>query len=820
MDNSQQHAKPMTLPIHAVLPRLLAALRDYTGAVLVAPPGAGKTTAVAPALLGEVWCDGTIILTSPRRVAARAAAERMAAMLSEPVGRTVGYATRFDSRRSDATRILVVTEAILVNRLLDDPDLDGISALLFDEVHERHLDGDLGLALALETRAVLRPNLRVLAMSATIDGTRFAGLLGDGAAVIESAGKAHPLRIEWRPQPPDRPIEAAMVSAIRDALDEAVGDMLAFLPGLREIERVRQRLEPLAPDVAVLPLHGQIDRASQRRALTLHPDGRRRVVLASAIAESSLTLDGVRIVVDSGLARRAVFDRAAGVTRLETVAASQASADQRAGRAARQGPGLAIRLWSEAAHGGRRAFSPPEILEADLAPLLLSLARRGTRDPDDLAWLDPPPPAAIGAAKDTLRRLGALDAEERITPLGKQIAALPLDPVGAAALLHGAQAGNASEVARTLLLLQERGLGGAGEDLAARRERFAREGSARAKAARKLADSWARRAEKLVGKRHDRSLVPNPAIAMARAMPDRLARSRSAEGTRWTSAGGRGFVLDPTSPLARAEWLLVCDAQGAASGARIMAALALSDEAVRSELADLIETRSTVRWNEEAGRVEARLERRLGTLVLSSGPDPAPDREAVRRCLAEVALERLETLLPAALLARARFIGVNALSPDALRERAEEWLMPLLGDRTDLDLPPSAFAEATLGLLNWEDRQRLDREAPREFVSPAGTRHPIAYDGPDAPSVEVRAQALFGLDAQPMIGKTSLLLHLTSPADRPIAATRDLPGFWRGGWCDALRDMKGRYPKHRWPDEPWNAEPGLATSKAFAAGRR
>ena len=307
---------------------------------------------------------------------------------------------------------------------------------------------------------------------------------------------------------------------------------------------------------------------------------------------------------------------------------------------------------------------------------------------------------------------------------------------------------------------------------------------------------------------------------MARAMPDRLARPRSADGTRWTSAGGRGFVLDPASPLARAEWLLVCDAQGAASGARIMAALALSDEAVREELADLIETRSTVRWNEEAGRVEARLKRRLGALLLANGPDPALDREAVRECLVEAAKQRLETMLPGTLLARARFAGLATLSFDALRDRAEQWLTPLLDGRTDLDLPPAAFADAALGLLNWQERQQLDREAPRDFISPVGTRHPIVYDGPDAPSVEVRAQALFGLDAHPMVGKTPLLLHLTSPAGRPIAATRDLPGFWRGGWRDALRDMKGRYPKHRWPDEPWNAEPGLATSKAFAAGRR
>ncbi|TNE33477.1 MAG: DEAD/DEAH box helicase, partial [Alphaproteobacteria bacterium] len=453
------------LPIHEVLPDLRHALAGSGAAVLVAPPGAGKTTAVAPALLDQPWCKGQIILTSPRRVAARAAAERMAELLGEKPGETVGYLTRLDSKSSVKTRILVMTEAIFVNRIVDDPELAGVSAILFDEAHERHLDSDLGLALALESRAVLRENLRVLVMSATIDGARFARLLGDDMPVIESEGRAYPLEIHWLGSSHEARIEDAISGSVMQAWHEQAGDILAFLPGVGEIERTRERLAERLPDVPILPLHGQVEPAGQRAAIRRDPQGRRRIVLATAIAETSLTLDGVSVVVDSGLARYAEYDKAAGTTHLVTRRASQAAAAQRAGRAARQGPGVAYRLWEEHGHAGRPEFAPPEIEIADLAPLVLSLAKWGTNDPESLAWLDKPPAASVETARNALRKLGALDEDGRITPRGEQIASLPMDPVSGAAILFGAEANQAQDAAKLILLLQERGLGGRGEDL-------------------------------------------------------------------------------------------------------------------------------------------------------------------------------------------------------------------------------------------------------------------------------------------------------------------------------------------------------------------
>lgn len=482
---------PPALPIAAVLPDLLAALRERSAAVLIAPPGAGKTTAVAPALLAEPWCDGTVILLSPRRVAARAAAERMAELLGEAAGRTVGYVTRLDSKRSAATRILVMTEAIFVSTILADPELAGVSAVLFDEAHERHLDSDLGLALAIESGQVLRPDLRLVVMSATIDGARFAALL-EGAPVVESEGKAWPLEIRWLGARPEQRTDEAMAAAIVTAWREQTGDILAFLPGVGEIERTRERLAEKLPQALVLPLHGQCEPGAQRTAIRRDAEGRRRIVLATAIAETSLTLDGVSVVVDAGLSRRAEFDKAAGVTRLVTHRASQAAAAQRAGRAARQGPGVAYRLWEEAAHAGRPAFDPPEMLTSDLAPLLLALAQWGAGDPAAKAWIDSPPAAALAAARAKLVSLGALDSEGKITPHGRSMARLPMDPPLAHMLLYAAEHGAAEDAARLALLLQERGLGGRGEDLAQRLDRWNADRSGRAEASRKLAARWAK----------------------------------------------------------------------------------------------------------------------------------------------------------------------------------------------------------------------------------------------------------------------------------------------------------------------------------------
>jgi ATP-dependent helicase HrpB len=808
------------LPIDAVLPDLLASLRGGAAAVLVAPPGAGKTTAVAPALLGEPWCKGKIVLTSPRRVAARAAAERMAEMLGEKVGETVGYLTRLDSRQSARTRILVVTEAIFVSRILGDQDLSDLSAVLFDEAHERHLDSDLGLALALESRAVLREDLRVVVMSATIDGARFARLMGEGTPVIESAGRAHPLRVEWLGSRPELRIDEAMAGAVLQAWRDEQGDILAFLPGVREIERTRERLAQhfsgRLPEVPILPLHGEVEPAAQRAAIRRDPQGRRRIVLATAIAETSITLDGVSVVVDAGLSRRAEFDIAAGVTHLVTHRASQAAAAQRAGRAARQGPGVAYRLWEEAAHPSRAPFEPPEMLTSDLAPLLLALAQWGVADPVSLPWLDPPPAPALAAARGRLQSLGALDGEGHITERGRKIAALPMEPWQAAMLLYGGEHGAAEQAAKLALLLQERGLGGRGEDLAQRLDRWDSDRSARAEASRKLAGRWATKAKMLAGEAGSEGAPLGVLLAMA--LPDNLARRRDPSGESWLSAGGRGYMLDAASPLATAEWLAIGDAQGQAKGARITAALPLTTTEVEQWLGERIERRSVLGWTGE--RVEARLERRLGAIVLASDPDAVPDESALTALLVDKALEKLADILPTGLLARARFAQIEPLSHTALAAGAEHWLVPLLHGRRDLDLPTGKVVESILGQLDWDGRQRLDRLAPREFLAPAGTAHPIDYSGPDAPAVEVRVQALFGLDAHPMIGDTPLLLKLTSPAGRPIQATRDLPGFWRGSWKDVAREMKGRYPKHRWPDEPWAEKPSLKTKNAFQKTER
>jgi ATP-dependent helicase HrpB len=813
------------LPIHAVLAELKAALRSGNSAVLVAPPGAGKTTVVAPALLTEPWCDGMVILLSPRRVAARAAAERMAEQLGEKPGDTVGYLTRLDTKRSARTRVLVMTEAIFVATILDDPELVGVSAVLFDEAHERHLDSDLGLALAIEARDVLRDDLRLLVMSATIDGSRFASLLGDDTSVIESEGRAWPLELRWLGHAPDKRVEEAMALAIVTAWREQEGDALAFLPGVREIERTAERLAETLPNALVLPLHGQCEPSAQRAAIRRDPDGRRRIVLATSIAETSLTLEGVSVVVDSGLARRAEFDKAAGVTRLVTHRASQASAAQRAGRAARQQPGTAYRLWEQAAHAGRQAFDAPEIAISDLAPLTLSLAKWGSGDPGAMAWLDQPPAPALAAARQGLQSLGALDAEGRITDFGRKVASLPMEPAQAAMVLKATKLGAGDDAAKVALLVQERGLGSRSDDLAQRLARWNMDGSPRANASRKLAQGWAARARKLVQGEHSAREVP-VGVLLALGRPDMVARRRDAAGENWLSAGGRGYVLDSASPLAAREWMVIGDAQGQARGARIMSGASLEATEVEQWLGEAMERRSVLRWNEAERRVEARLERRLGAITLASGPDPSPVPEAISRFLLERVRETGLDLVPfgnssLALLRRARYAGLEALSDAALLADVDQWLGPLVGRRLDA-IDKGALHAALRGRLTWDDQQALERLVPAEFRSPAGTSHAIDYDDEGGPSVEVRVQALFGLDRHPTFGQPPrpLLLKLTSPAGRPIQTTRDLPGFWRGSWRDVQREMKGRYPRHRWPDEPWAEDPSLKTRNAFEASKR
>ncbi|MET0271152.1 MAG: ATP-dependent helicase HrpB [Sphingomonas sp.] len=810
-------ARVTGLPVHAVLPDLLAALRAGPNAVLVAPPGAGKTTAVAPALLAEPWCAGQVLLLSPRRLAARAAAERMAALAGEPVGRTVGYATRLDAKQGRDTRVLVLTEGIFRNRIQSDPELDGVSAVLFDEVHERSLDSDFGLALALDAQEALRPDLRLVAMSATLDGARFSTLLG-GAALVESAGRSFPLDLRHVGRGAETRIEDAMAAAIRRALAEDDGGILAFLPGVAEIERTAERLAGLPPHVALHRLHGSLDPAEQRAAIAAPPPGIRKLVLATSIAETSLTLEGVSIVVDSGLARRPRYDRAAGLTRLSTERVAQASATQRAGRAARQRPGIAYRLWEQAATASLPPYDPPEILEADLSALLLDCAMWGVADPTSLRWLDPPPAAAVAEARLRLTALGALDADGRPTPHGKAIAALPLPPRLGHMLVASASLGWAETAAEVAVLLSERGLGGNDADLETRLRRWRGERGRRADAARGLARRW----RGLVGGAGGAGEV---AGAVALAFPDRVARRRDATGEDWISVGGRGFRLDPASPLARAEWLAVAETQGTAAKARILSAATIDPVLVERLLAGRIEAVRHVRFDPATGGVTARRERRLGAVRLSGGPDDAPDPAAIVAALLEGVRAGGLGLLPwgegaRALQARAAFAATHGdvadLSDAALLAGLDDWLPPLLEGRRKLGgIDPGALAGALEAMLGWDGRQALDRLAPPRFASPAGSSHAIDYAAEGGPAVELRPQALFGLAAHPMVGggRVPLVLRLTSPAGRPIQTTRDLPGFWTGSWSAVAKEMRGRYPRHPWPDDPARADPTLRAKK-------
>jgi len=835
------------LPIHAVLGDLLAALRAQPNAVLVAPPGAGKTTAVAPALLAEPWCTGEILLLSPRRLAARAAAERMAELAGESVGGVEGGGVRVDSKRSARTRILVLTEGIFRNRIQADPELAGVSAVLFDEVHERSLESDFGLALALDAQSALRPDLRLVAMSATLDGGRFAALMG-GAPVVESEGRAFPVEIRHLGRYAERRLEDEMAAAIRLALGEAEGSLLAFLPGVAEIERTADRLESLPPDVDVHRLHGSLEPGAQRAAIAAPRPGRRKLVLATSIAETSLTLDGVRVVVDSGLARRPRYDRGAGITRLVTERASQAAVTQRAGRAGRQGPGTVYRLWEEAATASLPRFDPPEILEADLSALLLDCAIWGVADPRTLKWLDPPPAAAVEEGRRRLRSLGALGEDLRPTPHGRAIAALPLQPRLAHMLVEAESRGWGRTAAEAAVLLSERGLGGNDVDLELRLRRWRGDRGQRAEAARGLAKSWRRLIGpsplqgKGPGKGVSESLpsrLLSPALSpqgerelgycVALAFPDRLAKRRDPTGESWISAGGRGFRLDPHSPLARATWLAVGEISGTAAGARILSAAPIGEAEVEALFGDRIESGARLAFDPATGTVRARRDRRLGAVTLAEGQDAEASAEDIAAALVEGVRNHGLDLLPwsasarslrrRCAFARIHDAAVADLSDEALLAELDDWLPSLVAGRRRLDeIDPVELTGVLDARLGWDGRKAVDRLAPRDFATPAGSSHPIDYEAEAGPTVTVRVQALYGLDRHPAVadGRVALVLSLTSPAGRPIQTTRDLPGFWRGSWTAVAKEMRGRYPKHPWPDDPAAAEPTLRTKKGSA----
>jgi len=802
------------LPIHEVLDALRAALDGHACAVVVAPPGAGKTTVIPLALLDCAWLDGQrIIMLEPRRLAARAAAERMAATLGERVGDTVGFRVRLQSRVSARTRIEVVTEGVFTRMILDDPGLSGVGCVIFDEFHERSLDADLGLALARDSQGLVRDDLRLLVMSATLDGAAVARLLGE-APVIESHGRTYPVDTRYLGRDDRQPLDERMARAIERALAEESGGVLAFLPGqgeiLRTAERLRERLR--RPEVIIAPLYGALGPAEQDLAIAPAPPGKRKVVLATSIAETSLTLEGVRVVVDGGAARVPRYDPARGLTRLATVRVSRAAADQRRGRAARTEPGVCYRLWDEAETRALPAFADPEILEADLSGLALNLTRWGVRDAAAMAFLDPPPAAAFAEARALLARLEAIDAAGVLTPHGEALAAFPLAPRLAHMVLKAAGSGQGVRAAQIAALLTEVGLGGRDVDLGARLEGFARDRSPRARDARSLSERWAG----LAGKAGTGPAVDD-GLLLAYAYPERIARARGPRG-EFQLVSGRGAFVEPTDGLARETWLAVAELGGGERRDRILLAAPVAEAALLTAFADQLETESRLEES-PGGRLRAKVLTRLGRIVVREALDEAPDPARVAQALADrLRAEGLGLLAwgEAAQGLRQRLAFLTARAPDdwpdlsdaALTARLDEWLGPLLiGVRSLAGLSASDLDGALRGLVPWDAQRRLDAAAPTHWTAPTGQRHPIDYAAEGGPRVSVRVQEVFGLSEHPSVAGAPLTLSLLSPAHRPIQTTQDLPGFWRGSWRDVRADMRGRYPKHPWPEDPQNAPP-------------
>ncbi|WP_294537539.1 ATP-dependent helicase HrpB [uncultured Rhodoblastus sp.] len=829
------------LPIDEALPRLEQVLAEFSRAVLVAPPGAGKTTRVPLALLDAKWRDdGKILVLEPRRIAARAAADRMASLLGENLGETVGLRVRLQTLVGPKTRIEVVTEGVFVRMILDDPSLEGIAAVLFDEFHERALDADLGLALALDAQAALRPDLRLLVMSATLDGARVAALMGAAgrepgidAPVIESRGRAFDVETVYLGRDAREKIEEAAARAVLRALSQESGSILVFLPGQAEITRLAALLADKLRDPAVdlCPLYGAMDRAAQDRAIRPAPAGRRKIVLATSIAETSITIDGVRVVVDGGLVRAPRFEPDLGLTRLETLRVSRAAADQRRGRAGRTEPGVCYRLWEEAGNGALPAFAQPEILAADLSGLLLDLAAWGARDLGDLAWLDPPPAAASAEARALLRELGALDAGGAITSRGKAMRALPLPPRLASMALQAEKFFNGEMGCQLAVLLTERGLGGDSPDLGDRLERFAGDNSPRGNDARRLAHGFTRQlrfaARELGEMGEAKALSPGALVALA--YPDRIAVSRG-KGGEFLMANGRAARLEPHSPLARAKMLAIAEVTGRAGASRIVAAAELDEATFEALFAEKIETRDEIRFDAASGALRRRASRRFGALALAEQNLPvAATSENARifsRGIAASGIDRLNwTKAQMQLRERVEFLrrahaGVgeaNAASnpwPDlseaGLKQAPEDWLAPfILGCIRRDDIGPEQLGAALSALLPWDLARTLEAQAPTHYVTPAGSSIAIDYADAGGPVLAARVQEFYGLSIHPSLagGRAPLTLHLLSPAHRLIQITRDLPGFWKGSWAGVKAEMKGRYPRHLWPDDPASAVP-------------
>jgi ATP-dependent helicase HrpB len=852
------------LPIDAALPELAAALRSKSAAVLVAPPGAGKTTRVPLVLAGEPWAAGKkILVLEPRRLAARAAAARMAATLGEPVGASVGYRVRFDSKVSRATRIELETEGVFTRLVLDDPSLSGIAAVLFDEFHERSLDGDLGLALAYDVQQGLRADLKLLVMSATLDGARVSGLLG-GAPAIESAGRVFPVETRYLGRDARAAIERQVADAVLRALRSEAGSLLVFLPGAGEIRRTEALLRERAldPSVDIVALYGALEADVQDRAIAPAPPGRRKVVLATSIAETSLTIEGVRVVIDCGLARVPRYEPDVGLTRLETVRVSRAAADQRRGRAGRTEPGICYRLWDEPQTAALEPTHQPEILAADLSGFVLDLAYWGVADPASLAFLDPPPGPALMEAKALLAELGAIDSEGRITEEGRALRNLPLPPRLARMVIDAAAVGAAELAAEIAVILTERGLGGNDVDLGHRLDDLRRDRSRRASDARRVAVNWARIASANLMP-HERS-TPSPLVGegwgggwrgkpttaplanssttptpdpspqgggerreslsvgalLALAYPDRVAKNRGAGGA-FLLANGRGAQVDPISRLAREPFLAVAEIAGTAAQARIALAAPLTLPEIEAGFFSRIESREEVVFDDASASLRARRQRRLGALTLAERPMKIAASEESARMLAQgvarLGIDRLPWTKPlrqwrsrVMFLRRAEDGEWPDLCDGALVATAAEWLAPALADKTALSaLSSEELSEALQALLPWHLRRRLEAEAPTHFAAPSGSMLPIDYEAEEGPKLAIRVQELFGLDRHPAVAgsRVPLVLELLSPAHRPVQVTRDLPGFWRGSYAAVRAEMKGRYPRHPWPDDPLTAAP-------------
>ena len=788
---------------------------------------AGNNAAVLVALLDEPWRkDRKIIVLEPRRIAARASAERMAQSLGERVGETVGYRVRFGSKVSRATRIEVVTEGIFSRQILDDPELTGVAAVLFDEFHERSLDGDLGLALARDAQTGLREDLRIIVISATLDGARVAKLLGE-APVVASEGRAFAVETRYLGRKADAPLERQMADAIAMALRADAGSVLAFLPGAAEIRRTQNLLGERIHDasVEIVPLFGALDAAVQDRAIAPAPKGRRKVVLATSIAETSLTIEGVRIVVDSGMARVPRYEPDIGLTRLETVRASRAAVDQRRGRAGRIEAGVCYRLWDEPQTAALAAYTQPEILSADLSSLVLDLAQWGVSDPAELAFLDSPPLPALKEARSLLRELGALDGEGRITAEGKSLRALALPPRLARMIVDSHRLGAGREAAEIAAVLTERGLGGDSVDLDARLDLFRRDRSQRASSARALAQRWASQ----VAATDKAANAPSPypqggaeltsGVMLALAFPDRVARNRG-DGS-FLLANGRGAAVDRASALARAPYIAVAELTGTAAQGRILLAAPITHAEIEQYFADHIETADETSFDRGAMALRARRKKRLHAITLSEAPLALAPSAETARVLADGLIAAGLDKLPwsnalkqwrdrVMFLRKAEGAPWLDLSDEALAAEREQWLVPALFEKTALkDFSAPDLSQAVMALLPWELRARLEREAPTHFEAPTGTLVPIDYEAEQGPTIAVRLQELFGLNTHPSIAKGAvpLVVELLSPAQRPVQVTRDLPGFWSGSYAAVRSDLRGRYPRHPWPEDPANARP-------------